>query len=87
LKFEVFAGSTEFTNTSIISAFTQRIICAAGVGDDIETYATGNTTLRYDTTSGQFIFNWQTLKQPGACYRVTLTTSDGSSIFADFRVK
>jgi len=87
LKFEVFAGSTELTNTNIISAFTQRINCAAGTGDDIEQYATGGTSLRYDVTGGQFIFNWQTPRQPGACYRVTLTTTDGNSIYADFKLK
>ena len=87
LKFEVFAGTTELTNTSIVQTFTQRINCAAGTGDDIEQYATGNTTLRYDTTSGQFIFNWQTPRTPGSCYRVTLTTTDGTSIYAEFRLR
>lgn len=87
LKFEVFAGPTELNDTSIVSVFTQRIGCTAGTGDDIEQYATGNTSLRYDTVSGQFIFNWKTLKSPGSCYRVTLTTLDGTSIFADFTLK
>jgi hypothetical protein len=87
LKFEVFAGSTELTSTSVVSAFTQKIYCAAGAGDAIEEYSTGNTELRYDTTSGQFIFNWKTPKAPGSCYRVTLTTNDGSSIYAEFRLK
>jgi hypothetical protein len=87
LKFEVFAGSTELTDTNVVKTFTQKIQCAAGVGDAIEEYATGSTSLRYDTTSGQFIFNWKTLKAPGSCYRVTMTTQDGSSIYADFRLK
>jgi hypothetical protein len=87
LKFEVFAGSTELTNINIIQTFTQRISCTSGTGDDIEQYATGGTSLRYDTVSGQFIFNWQTPRQPGTCYRVTMTTLDGSSIYADFKLK
>jgi hypothetical protein len=87
LKFEVFAGSTELTSTSIVSSFTQKISCVSGTGDDIEQYATGSTTLRYDATSGQFIFNWQTPKATGSCYRVSLSTQDGSSISADFRLK
>lgn len=87
LKFEVFAGATELTNTNIVQTFTQKISCAAGTGDDIEQYATGSTSLRYDTTGGQFIFNWQTPKAAGSCYRVTMTTQDGSSISADFRLK
>jgi hypothetical protein len=87
LKFEVFAGDTELTDTSIVQAFTQKIACVAGLGDNIETYATGETSLRYDTVGGQFVFNWKTLKSPGACYRVTMKTLDGSSIFADFTLK
>jgi hypothetical protein len=87
LKFEVFSGSTELTSTNVVSAFTQKINCAAGAGDAIEEYSTGNTELRYDTTGGQFIFNWKTPKAPGSCYRVTMTTQDGSSIYADFQLK
>jgi hypothetical protein len=87
LKFEVFAGSTELTSTSVVQVSSQRISCTAGPSDDIENYATGGTSLRYDTTGGQFIFNWQSPRSPGNCYRITMTTSDGSSIFADFRLK
>jgi hypothetical protein len=87
LKFKVFAGPTELTSTSVVQTFTQKISCASGTGDDIEQYATGSTSLRYDTTGGQFIFNWQTLKTANTCYRVTMTTQDGSSISADFRLK
>ena len=45
------------------------------------------TSLRYDTTAGQFVYNWQTPKQPGKCYSVTMTTQDGSSLLAFFRLK
>src|SRR5919106_719404 len=78
LKFEVFAGSTELTDTAVVDYFTQKIDCDAGTGDDIEQYATGGTNLRYDTTGGQFVFNWQTPRQKGACYRVTMQTLDGT---------
>jgi hypothetical protein len=87
LKFEIFAGPTELTNTGYIQTFTQKISCTAGAGDDIEQYATGGTSLRYDTTSGQFIFNWQTVKSAGSCYRVTMKALDGSTISADFTLK
>jgi hypothetical protein len=87
LKFEVFAGSTELTNINIVSTFIQKESCVTYTTDDIETYATGGTSLRYDTTGGQFIFNWQTPKIIGGCYKVTLTTQDGTSIFADFKLK
>ncbi|HXQ34194.1 MAG TPA: PxKF domain-containing protein, partial [Anaerolineales bacterium] len=89
LKFEVFAGSTELTSITIVQAFVQKESCLnlTPLTDDIENYATGSTSLRYDTTGGQFIFNWQTPKQVGACYHVTLTTADGSTIPADFKLK
>jgi hypothetical protein len=55
--------------------------------DDIETTATGGTTLRYDPVAGQFIYNWQTPKTPGVCLRVTMTTQDGSTLVAYFKLK
>jgi hypothetical protein len=87
LKFEIFSGSTELTDTSVIQTFQQKIACAPGAGDDIEQFATGSTSLRYDTTSGQFIFNWKAPSQKNTCYKVTMTTLDGSSIYADFQLK
>lgn len=89
LKFEVFAGSTELTATSAILSFVQKkVTCGTTIGtDDIEFTTTGGTALRYDTTGGQFIQNWQTPKLPGACYIVTMTTQDGSTISASFKLK
>ena len=92
LKFEVFAGDTELTDVSVVSSFKVGAVpCASLEGvvtDDIEQYTSGSTTLRYDTTGGQFIQNWQTPKnQSGTCYRVTLTTDDGSAISANFKLK
>jgi hypothetical protein len=87
LKFEVFAGPTELTATSIITTFVTLIACVAGPTDDIEQLATGATSLRYDTTGGQFIWNWQTPRSAGTCYRVTVKTADGTSISADFKTK
>jgi hypothetical protein len=88
LKFEIFAGS-ELTNTSAVqSVQAYRIACTAGGGEDaIETVTTGGTSLRYDATSGQFIFNWQTPRLPGNCYKVVMTAQDGSSLTAFFKLK
>jgi len=89
LKFEVFAGSTELTSTSAVKSFTQmKVACDfAPTLDEIEVTSTGGTSLRYDTTGGQFIQNWQTPKAPGACYVVTLTTQDDRSMSAKFKLK
>jgi len=90
LKFEVFAGSTELTDTSVIADFTQqRVTCGTGgaIGEPSKVDSTGGTSLRYDTATGQFIQNWKTPKTPGACYRVTMTTADSSTLTALFTLK
>jgi hypothetical protein len=91
LKFEVFAGDTELTSTSVIKGFTvKQVTCALEyelIEDAVDFTTTGGTSLRYDATEGQFIQNWQTPKKPGACYVVTMTTQDGSDISALFKLK
>lgn len=90
LKFNVYAGTTERTDVAAISKFAAvKIGCQSLTEDLIEetVAATGGTVLRYDATGGQFIYNWQTPKAPGVCYKVTMTTLDGSSISALFKLK
>ncbi len=91
LKFNVFAGTTEKTATSdVVDLKVSTISCqdvSAGGEDPIEQVATGGTSLRYDATAGQFIQNWQTPKTSGGCYRVVVTTRDGGSITANFKLK
>ncbi|GGB89851.1 hypothetical protein N798_03660 [Knoellia flava TL1] len=89
LKFEVFSGSTELTDTSVVQSFkVTNMSCSTNVAtDDIELTTSGSTVLRYDATGGQFIQNWQTPKSPGSCYLVTMTTQDGSKISANFKLK
>jgi hypothetical protein len=89
LKFEVFAAQ-ELTSTSAIKSFMQKTVSCPGSSaavDEIEVTSTGGTSLRYDTTGGQFIQNWQTPKKPGTCYTVTMTTQDDSKISANFMLK
>jgi hypothetical protein len=89
LKFEVFAGANELTDISAIKSFAQTKVACDGSAptDNIELTTTGGTTLRYDILGGQFIQNWQTPKLPGQCYKVTMTTQDGSALVAFFRLK
>jgi hypothetical protein len=89
LKFEVFAGDTELTNPGYIKALSAKTMsCTTGTSsDDVEMTTTGGTSLRYDNTSGQFIYNWQTPKTAGVCIAVTMTTNDGSSLTANFKLK
>jgi hypothetical protein len=88
-KFEVFAGPTELTDISYIQSptYAQTSCDATATTDDIETTSTGATSLRYDETAGQFIYNWKTPKTAGKCYRVTITTIDNSTLVAYFRLK
>lgn len=89
LKFEAFVGSTELTDTSnvIRPLRATQTSCAGGTTDQIELAASGATSLRYDATAGQFIYNWQTPRMAGYCYVVTVTTLDGSSLTAYFKLK
>ena len=89
LKFEIFAGSTELTDPATVKSLTSALVnCdASAPQDEVETTATGGTTLRYDASGGQFIYNWKTPNTAGKCYRVTMTSQDGSSLVAFFKLK
>jgi hypothetical protein len=94
LKFEVFAGVRELTDPGSTvkpqpnGFIAQGVQCPNnGLTDNIEFTTTGGTVLRYDATAGQFIQNWQTPKKPGTCYKTTMMTQDGSSIYAYFILK
>lgn len=89
LKFEIFAGSTELTDPALVGSLTyaQTSCNASAITDEIELTATGNTSLRYDSASGQFIYNWKAPKLPGKCLRVTLVTDDGTALLAYFKIK
>jgi hypothetical protein len=86
LKFEIFNGSTELTDTAEIASFTfTQIACDTNaITDYIETTATDGTRVRYDTTAGQFVYNWKTPKTAGSCYEVDLITVEGSMLWANF---
>jgi len=92
VKFELFKGTTELTSTSAVSSITARQVdCAAfsgGTIDEIEYLApTGGTSLRYDSTGGQFIYNWTTPKKANTCYNLTMTAADGSTLTAYFKLR
>ncbi|WP_426988791.1 PxKF domain-containing protein [Pseudarthrobacter sp. Y6] len=87
-KFEVFAGTTEITDPSLMAFSMATTTCSLlSPTDDIETTATGSTSLRYDTTGGQFIYNWKTPTGAGTCYQLTMKAADGSTISANFKLK
>ncbi len=88
LKFNVYAGETELTDTAVVKSFAATpVACQGGSEDPVDFITTGGTSLRYDFTDGQFIQNWQTPKKAGSCYKVTMTTQDLSTIVAYFKLK
>ena len=97
MKFEVFVNNVEMTDPTIggttIKSFTQqRISCDTFVGDPVDAVEqtnTGGTSLRYDTTSGQFVANWKTPGGPkDSCWKAQVTAMDGTSALeAFFRLK
>ena len=90
LKFRLYAGTTELKDVSAVKPLTAVTIdCSSGNEDAIEELSpTGGTALRYDTTGGQFIYNWATPKKSNTCYRVTMTAQDDkTTIVAYFKLK
>lgn len=90
LKFRAFASS-ELTQTGAVKSFTHKQVACPGASalvDQVEETVSGGTSLRYDTTGGQFIQNWQTAKSgAGTCRSATLTLQDGSTATANFILK
>jgi hypothetical protein len=90
LKFDVFKGSERLTSNIGATFSARKATCGTdAAADAVEEFTTtGSTTLRYDSTSQQWIQNWATPRNgAGSCYRVTMTAADGSSISADFRLR
>jgi hypothetical protein len=90
LKFEVFSGTTELTDVAAVKTMASaEFACNTTVPEDAleELVATGGTVLRYDSTGGQFIYNWKTPAKPNKCFKVVLTTQDGSKVEALFKLK
>ncbi len=67
LKFNIFANGVEKKAITDVQGFAvAEVSCSsAGFTTDVEFTTTGGTSLRYDTTGGQFIQNWQTPKAAG----------------------
>jgi hypothetical protein len=79
-------------NLSIVTATQSRqVSCANFVdayADAVEAYSTGGSSLRYDTASEQYIFNWQTTKSMASnCFVFILRLNDATQHLADFQMK
>ena len=87
-KFEIFAGTKELTDPSLVTLTNKKISCLASARtDDIEDTVIGSTSLKYDTAAGQFQYNWKLPTGAGTCYELKMTAKDGSFVTANFKLK
>lgn len=88
LKFEIFVEN-ELMDVAVVKSFTvAQVQCDLSASEaQVEFTTTGGTSLRYDPVAGQFIQNWQTPKLAGKCVKVTMTSQDGSTLQAFFKLK
>lgn len=88
VKFQVKdANGAYVTSLSVVESITATATNCdpSDTPDALEVSATGGTALRYDTTSNQFVFNWQTPKRAG-CYTLTFTLDNDDTYSADFKL-
>jgi hypothetical protein len=82
------AGGNYVTNLNAVTSIKYlAVTCGEFAGDPtsaLETTATGGTSLRYDSTANQFVYNWAT---PGAgCYVLFVTLNDSTVHRANFKL-
>ncbi|HEV8340114.1 MAG TPA: PxKF domain-containing protein [bacterium] len=84
---DVFGNYVTSTSTVLAMSIFEIPCAGAPVGVLIDPFAdpAGGSTLRYDSTANQFIFNWKSLKEwAGKCHQFRLFLNDGSEHYANF---
>jgi len=96
LRFNVYTAIGDGEITTVPAAFNASpftltpVICPSGgeLEAEVDFTTAGTTSLRYDDLEGQFIQNWATPRnRAGSCFRVAVTTKDGSHIVAFFQLR
>jgi hypothetical protein len=95
LRFEVFAGSNQLTSPDIIANVSvEQVACppepskgkgSGGGGSGTGGGATSSTVEA--SGGGRFTLRWQAPDLADTCWRVTVSTIDGSSLSASFRLR
>jgi len=87
-RWQVFAGATELTSTSVVSSFTATpASCASWLPSGAAVDLTVGNPVTRDLKRGVFSLKWEPTRRQRGCWVVTMATADGSSLSARVRVK
>jgi uncharacterized repeat protein (TIGR01451 family) len=89
LKWQLTDSSGQFVSSlNVVTSITVKSTsCDTFTSDptsSVPTSSTGGTSLRYDTTANQYVYNWQT--SSAGCYTIFVTLDSGQMLSAYFKL-